>query len=84
VATLPEFALRNKERYEKHAREFQRVFGRRLKPYFDMLTGFDVIKFDDKIVKPGKTESTAQAVARQWGDDAVALIRALIGKPEGS
>jgi hypothetical protein len=64
-------------KYRRLAPEFRRVFGRLLKPYWDHLTGFDVIAFDD-FIKPGKKESTKDAVKRKYGDEGVQLVEQLI------
>ncbi len=58
---------------------FASVFGCSLRPYWDMMAGFDVIRFDVEIAKPRDGESCAMAVRRQYGQEAVDLIRSLIG-----
>lgn len=69
------------ERYQFCARKFQDTFGVRLKRYWDNITGFDVIAFDE-VIKPKRNESSMEAVRRQWGDEAVSLICKLIGMKE--
>jgi hypothetical protein len=63
-----------------HAHEFQRIFGVSLTSYLNKITGFDIIKFDE-FVRPKKNESTADALRRRWGQEAVNLVRALIHMP---
>jgi hypothetical protein len=65
--------------YDQHAPKFQRIFGIRLRPYWDMLTGFNVVKFDEEFVKPADGTSTRDAVLAQWGEEGVDLIVALMG-----
>ena len=74
-----ESMLRNKERYTKHAPRFRQIFGVQLKPFWDNLTGFDLIKFDDEVVKPPNGQSTKKVIKERWGDEAVAMILELIG-----
>jgi len=62
----------------QQGRQFTSIFGRNLKTFWSGLFGFDLVKFDDEIVKPGKNESTEEAIRRQWGEDAVALIWSLL------
>lgn len=59
-------------------RVFRRTFGRNIRDFLDPVTGFDVIKFDDEIAKAPDGESTEDAVKRQWGEDAVVLIRSIL------
>lgn len=70
--------LNYKNQYVKHAPEFERIFGVRLKPFFDYATGFNVIDFDDKFIKSGN-KCMKDIVRKQFGDEAVDLIHKLIG-----
>jgi hypothetical protein len=64
---------------QKHFDTFQRTFGQSLSKFWHPLTGFDIIKFDETVVKPGDDEAMSQAVVRQWGEPAADLIRDLLG-----
>ncbi len=75
---IPDFLTKHKKCYMRHAREFQKVFGVRLFTYWDLVTGFDLIKFDDEVIKPPDGTSTAEAVEARYGSEAVKLIRGLI------
>lgn len=77
--TVSDLVGDNVSRGRKYADEFKRTFGRSIGPYMDKLTGFDVIKFDDEIVKPPDGKSTADAIRETYGEAAVTLIRNLIG-----
>lgn len=61
--------------YEK---QFKAYFGVPLRLFMNSITGFDVIAFDDQVIKAGDNESTADAVRRLHGEEAVELIRNLI------
>jgi hypothetical protein len=60
---------------------FREVFGRNMKDFYEgHIIGFDVIKFDDEIVKPADGESTAEALVRQWpqrGEEMMATLHQL-------
>lgn len=71
--------LKFHERYKSYAPKFQRVFGVKLRPFWDPLTGFDVVKFDDEFIKAGDDVSTADAVKEKYGTEALDLIKSLLG-----
>lgn len=81
MPTAYDHITRNLDRYRRLAPRFARIFGRQLRPYWNNLTGFDVIKFDD-LVKPGKKESTKDAVLRRYGQEGVDLVYRLIDRPK--
>jgi hypothetical protein len=60
------------------AKQFREIFGVRLAQFWLGPLRLDVVKFDEEVVKPRVNESTAQAIERRWGTDAVDLIRALL------
>lgn len=53
---------------------FEEIFGVRFRDYWDGITGFDVIRFDDNVVKSKHNESCGQALERKWGPEAATLI----------
>lgn len=66
-------------------KKFEEVFRVKFNPFWDGFLGFDVIKFDEEIAKPGEDESTRDAVLRQWGEPGVAILEKLLGiKPQGA
>ena len=60
------------------AEQFREIFGVRLAPYWLGSLRLDVVKFDEEVVHPRAGESTAQAIERRWGKDAVDLVRVLL------
>ncbi|MCK9463625.1 MAG: hypothetical protein M0R80_28740 [Proteobacteria bacterium] len=62
----------------KQASAFHRIFGRQLCNYFDHVIGFNVCKFDADVVKSPEGESCREAIQRQWGDEGLAIIEALM------
>ncbi len=75
---------RNMHLIETYDQEFFRYFGRRLHWYHSLLFGFDSIAFDDQIIKSGENESCAEVVERDYGPDALALIKRLLRMDEDS
>lgn len=67
--------LHTQEQYQ----QFKKLFGVNLRTYWDNFTGFDLIKFDDEVVKPKDGTSTRQAVRKKYGKEGVELIESLIG-----
>ena len=61
--------------------DFQRIFGVRLRPFWDNFTGFDVIKFDEELIQPPDGQSTLDKVSEDYGKEAADLCLDLIGKP---
>ncbi len=45
----------------KHRKRFQEIFGRSLSTYFDLIYGFDTIKFDDDITKSSDLDDISMA-----------------------
>lgn len=60
------------------AREFSRVFNRRLHDFWHPVFKFDVVAFDKAIATP-ESMSCYDFIQRQYGDTALALIARLVG-----
>lgn len=58
--------------------KFQWTFGVPLKNFFDKITGFDVVAFDEDFVKAEDGVSTRDAVQEKWGDEGVEILEKLI------
>jgi hypothetical protein len=76
--TMIDILKKNREKADKYNQEFKRIFGESLMNYFSFFFGFDVIKFDEKFIKPNEGESTNQAVERKFGRNAVELCLKLM------
>jgi len=63
---------------QRDAREFERIFREPLTQYWHGILGFDVVGFDERIVKSG-SGSVKDAVRQTYGQEAVALIQRLLG-----
>lgn len=71
---------------DREARQFETYFGEPLSDYWDKLSGFDVVMFDERLIRPPGGTSTAQACAALGeskgfaGENVVAFIHRLIGR----
>ena len=82
MSDFREFFLKNKKLHHDHNQEFLQIFHVSISSYWDIMTGFDVVKFDDYIKPIEGVESTADAIKRQYGDRALELVSLLIGYEE--
>lgn len=62
----------------KLAPEFQKIFGVPLSAYFDNVFGFDIVRFDDEVIRAQNDESIKDAVVRQYSREAADLIWELL------
>ncbi len=69
-------------RYLQFKEKFRELFNLELEYYWDFLMGldlgFDILKFDERVVNPRENESCADAIARQWGEDAKNLVAEML------
>jgi hypothetical protein len=78
MGTLPELVRKNLDLYGQTYRKFAEVFGVALRPYWDNITGFDIVKFDDDFIKSPENKSMGDTVLETYGQEAFDLIRKLI------
>ncbi len=79
--TLANECVKNKKLYEQYAIEFQRIFGERLWNYWDLIYGFDLIKFADNFFPCNDTTdgiSLNQMIEIAFGERARDLIKILL------
>lgn len=69
------------KRYDRQdGKLFRTVFGRNLSEFWSPLYGFDVVKFDEELVKPSPDESTADVLKRDrptWVYDLIVRLNAI-------
>ncbi len=70
---------RNLAQIETYHRYFHKVFHLQLRDYMSIVTGFDVVKFDEHLAVP-EGISTREWIRQQYGDNAVSLVETLIGE----
>jgi hypothetical protein len=58
--------------------QFQKTFGVKVNAYYDRMTGFDIIKFDEEFLKTPDGISTHDLVVQKYGEAAADLIVKLI------
>ena len=54
----------NDRTYRENAKEFKRIFRINLKPLWDNITGFDIVRFDDEFIKSPDGQSMKGAQTR--------------------
>lgn len=59
--------------------KFHEIFGISLSKYWSPLLGFDVVGFDEQVVKSSIGESCAHRIRCNYGDSALNLVRELLG-----
>jgi len=78
---ISEICLPNRLAYLKHHAEFRAIFGKSLKTFWDgNLLGFNIIEFDH-FINPTESESTYEAITRQYGKRAVVVVKGLLQQP---
>lgn len=60
------------------ATKFKNTFKRELKEFWSPLTGFDVLKFDDEVVKPPDGTSTKQHLLNVHGEEVMKFVERLV------
>ena len=65
----------------RQAVPFLRVFKVPLSKHFHPIFGFNVAQFDADVVKSPDGESCKDAIRRQWGEEGLAIVMDLMGKP---
>ncbi len=65
-------------------RKFTELFGQNIRTYWCNITGLDVIKLDEELVKPADGVSTCTKLRSEWGEDAVTLIKELMALPSAA
>ncbi len=62
----------------QYAQEFQDIFKTPLRSYFSPYTGFDIIGFDKKFIRPPEGVSTKEAIIQKYGERAAELVTLLL------
>ena len=66
MSFLSELGLRNLKAH-KHAQEFRNTFNRGLPDFWHPIFGFDIVKFDDEVVKSPDGKSCSKVPAQEMG-----------------
>lgn len=73
-----EWALKHHIAYTENHLVFRKVFKQPLKSFWDKLTGFDIVKFDEEFLKTPDGVSTKDYALKLFGNRAVELLEILI------
>lgn len=61
----------------KYKKRFYALFGVSLESLWDFYTGFDIVRFDDEVIKSGD-DAMRVCIRDKYGDEAVSMIKELI------
>lgn len=73
---------RNINNTAKYSEQFSKTFGVRLQGFMSVVFGFDSCAFDKQVIKPPDGTSTYQHIERNYGPEALAMVKALMGIEE--
>ena len=76
--TFADYVTENKRLLGAHKTEFFIIFHRSLQDFMNLITGFDIIKFDDEIIKPDDDQSTSERVLLDYGQRGLDLVNKLL------
>lgn len=68
----------NDKKYRQYAHEFAELFGIHLRPFWDNVTGFDIVKFDDHIIQSPDGQSMEDVIQSEYGNEGVNIIKSLL------
>ena len=63
---------------KENREEFYNTFGVSLTDYFDPIFGFNIVAFDEEVIKPSANESTKDKVLRKYGQNGIECIENLL------
>ena len=75
---VQEFMQDNNMKRLKYAGSFQSVFGVSLGKFWSVLTGFDIVKFDEEFMKTPDGISTEEFVRQKYGELGISIIKGLL------
>lgn len=78
MGSLRDVVFKNREKLRDYRKEFYCIFKVSLEGYFDFVTGFDLTKFEDDIVKSAPDVSMKATVLSRYGREGVAVIKKLL------
>jgi len=77
-----DWVLENKRLQHEKSQRFVEVFGVPLRRFMDPILGFDIVRFDDQVIRPPDGTSTRDVIVERYGEEAVRLVEELIGIKE--
>ena len=79
--SFADLVMDNRAVYVKYTGKFYSTFSRSLKTFWDNLTGFDICRFDEEVVKSPDGTSMRDTIAQRWSEDAAKMISELTSPP---
>ncbi len=73
---------KNRRLLRDNREDFKAIFGFDLVQFMSPFSGFDLITFDEKIIRSESHISCVDTVAQKYGQAGMRLIHTLIGKKE--
>jgi len=73
-----QFMIENNKKRLEYAGMFQSVFGTSLGKFWDTITGFDIVKFDEEFMKTPDGTSTEELVRKRYGESGLSIIKHLM------
>ena len=73
---IVDYCAKNSEEAQDKCKQFHRIFNTSLARYWDNLTRFDTIKFDEEFIKSGD-KNMGLVILEKYGQEAVDLIQSL-------
>ncbi|MFH1546968.1 MAG: hypothetical protein ABIC57_00605 [bacterium] len=70
--------LENKKKAVLYRKDFERIFSIRFMSYFNMLTGFDIVKFDEQFLCTPDGQSAKDIVTIKYGQEGLTVIEKLL------
>lgn len=77
TSNIPDSFMKNRHREMTYRRQFEEIFRVPFRRFFNIMSGFDIVAFDDYLETPNGI-STKQHIEAVYGAEAVALIENLI------
>lgn len=75
---MRDFVGENYLKFHTHRKQFKILFDEELIDFFNLATGFDIVRFDDVVVRSHDRVSVQQALCKEYGAEAVMLIKKLL------
>lgn len=75
---MRDFIMENHKKSYENSQKFYNIFGISLKKYFTPIFGFDIIKFDEEIIKTEPNKSMNATVKAKYGKNGVEIIKNLL------
>lgn len=80
MGNMRDVLLGNRKKLHDNSKGFYCTFKVSLHNYFDIITGFEITKFEDEVIKSAPNISMKDAVLSEYGQEGVDIIVKLIAR----